>query len=159
MIEVTLTPKERKKALEIAHARQTQNLAKGRKDRYGAKKTNGLSLHETGAMGEAALAKFCNIKWDGSLGNLKAKDVGNLQVRTRTKDEYKGEKSALILQPRDKDDDIFVMAIYEDDKAYLAGWIRAGDGKIPDNWKDYAWNRPAYFVPRDQLNPMETLEY
>lgn len=126
--------------------RHVQNKFTNRKAAYGLK---GVGWNEgmVGALGEAAVAMYYNVYWSGSIGNLAASDVGRLQVRTRTEDWHN-----LILHDRDKDDDHFVQVYYDAPRFVIAGWIKAKDGKQKKFWKDPAGGRPAYFIPKEELN-------
>lgn len=133
-------------AASKAVRRQAQNLTRGRKDAYGLKGA-GWNEHLVGALGEAAVAMFYNVHWSGAIGDITAKDVGRIQVRTRSEAWHN-----LILHDRDPDDDYFILVHYDAPKFHLLGWIKAIDGKKPEFWKDPAGGRPAFFIPQDALN-------
>jgi hypothetical protein len=105
-----------------------------------------------GAAGEMAVAKLANIYWNGNMGNLKAADVGRLQVRTRSRDYYD-----LILHPTDPDDSAFILVVGKAPRFRIVGWIVARDGKLQKWWKDPAGNRPAFFVPQSELIQFDVL--
>lgn len=144
MTTVTLTPDELAEADRVAHARQFENLALGRPDAYGAAKHGGLDLHVSGARGERVVAKMLGRPWDGNLGNLKAADVGDVQVRTTTH-----KRGSLILHPKDGDDDLFYLVIDRSPHFDIIGSIRGRDGKQRRYWRDPTGrSRHAYFVPQ-----------
>ena len=99
-------------------------------------------------MGEMALAKHLGIYWDGK-GQMRAPDVGDVDVRTRSKHTYD-----LIVHDRD-DDGRFIYLLTGGNGAYrFHGGIYAGDAKHERYWKDPAGGRPAYFIPQSDLqNP------
>jgi len=135
--------------LLAAHAgimRQVENLKRNRTPHYGAKNTNDWQLHIEGCMGEFALAKFLNIRWSGK-GRLRAPDVGDVDVRTRSRDFYE-----LILHPNDPDDRVFWLLCGVNGRYTVKGWIRGRDGKKQEFWKDPAKGRPAFFVPHSALS-------
>lgn len=125
--------------------RHVQNKFSGRKPRYGL---TGVGWNEgmVGALGEAAVAMFFNVYWSGAIGDLGAKDVGRLQVRTRTEQWHN-----MILHEADNDDDYFVLVHYDAPRFHIAGWIQARDGKRPEFWQEKT-GRPCYFVPTEALN-------
>lgn len=118
----------------------------GRAETYGAS-GNSIDPHFIGAIGECAVAKYFGWYWNGSLGNLKAKDVGTIQVRSSSRKD-----PSLILHDRDNDDDCFILVSINGNVATLHGWLYARDGKRPEYWRTDT-GRPAYFIKN--LNPMQ----
>ncbi len=151
IVTIELTETQYKEAMIVARARQDMNVARGIKDKHGA--SEGIALHEPGALGERALAAFLQIPWTGNLGDFGAADVGELQVRTRSQRHHR-----LILHPDDKPNDIFVLATIVGPRTVeLTGWMYARMGKQDVYWKDPGTGRPAYFVPPDLLYDMDDL--
>lgn len=148
---VVLDPAEMAIATLVASIRQAQNLSLGRRDAFGASFApgDGLRLHLEGAAGELAVAKFLGRYWNGSLGQMRAGDVGQVQVRTT-----KHQNGCLILHPSDRDDDVFILAIGEAPTLRLAGWIRGRDGKQEKFRRDPVGGRAAFFVPQGALRPI-----
>jgi hypothetical protein len=147
---VRLTQDELEIAAIIAIKRSCQDIFLNRKDAYGAKREEGWQLSIEGTAGEMAVAKWCNRYWNGNLGDLKADDVGRLQVRTGWRDD-----SRLILHPSDRDDRAFILVTGLAPIFVLRGWIWARDGKKAEYWRDPAGGRPAFFVPQRALRPMK----
>jgi hypothetical protein len=140
----------------ITVQRIVANLKDGREGRYGAVNGEGsFEYHWTGCLGEMAVAKHFNLFWAGALGNFDAADVGGIiQVRARGRSD-----GQLILHPKDNDAAPFVLALAPHPPLILlCGWVYARDGKKPNFWKDPAGGRPAFFVPKDVLRPLEELE-
>jgi hypothetical protein len=148
---VTLTSAEWTIALVVAGIRQCANEAVKRVDAHGASPEDGLILHQQGAAAEAAVAKYLGRWWSGAINDLKAADVGNLQVRSTP---YQ-EGSLILHKVKDADDDCFILAVGTAPTFRLAGWIRGRDGKSERFWTEKKNNgRPAYFVPQEALKPM-----
>lgn len=145
-ISVTLTPWEMLFAAQAGIMRQVENCKIGRKPYYGVGNENDWQLHIEGCLGEFALAKFLGIHWSGK-GKLRAPDVGEVDVRTRSRDYYE-----LILHDDDPDDRIFWLLCGINGKYKVRGWIAGANGKLKKYWKDPAGGRPAYFVPHSALN-------
>lgn len=137
----------------VGLTREIDNLKAGRKDRFGAEIQDGWRLHIEGALGELAVAKYLDRFWSGRLGNLKAADVGPLQVRTRVR----RDDASLILHKTDQDHHLFVLAVSYTPVFTLIGWLRAADGKRPEYWRELVPGRAAYFVPQSALQPIESL--
>lgn len=125
--------------------RQAQNIRANRKPYYGAGTLNDWQLHIEGCLGEFALAKFLGINWSG-VGKLRAPDVGEMDVRTRSRDDYE-----LILHPEDPGDRIFWLLTGVNGTYCVRGWCHGRDGKLDRFWKDPAGGRPAFFVPHKAL--------
>ena len=149
---IILTWPEAVQAAQVGCMRQIQNLKNGLYDRYGAEAYDGWTFHVEGACGEIVVAKFFDRYWSGSIGDLKAADVGPLQVRT-TK-----PGGDLRLHKRDEDDKAFILVTGRCPNYEIVGWLQASDGKHEQYWKDPTGKgRPAYFVPQNRLNQIETL--
>lgn len=115
----------------------------------------GWQVNCDGACGEMALAKYLGVFWDGNMGNFQAADVGALQVRTNP-----NAWGDLMLHPKDKDEDIFVLILSDKMPSYtLRGWIYGHEGKLQKWWRDGAKGRPAFFVPQSELHDMSTLPF
>lgn len=154
---ITLTWAEMMLAYQVAAQRRIMNMKKGLGGRYGAPEGEGSEeLDIIAARGEMAVAKALNLYWSGTVGDYGAIDVGGLvDVRTRTKDWH-----SLILHPGDKDDLPFVLVDASNPpNMRLVGWIYAKDGKDQKFWDDPSKkNRPAFFIPQNNLRPMEELK-
>jgi hypothetical protein len=152
-VRVNLTWPELLLAANVGVYRTVQNLRLGRKDRFGADPENRWTLSIEGAAGEMAVAKAMDLFWSGAIGDLKADDVGALQVRTRSRHEYE-----LPLHPTDLDDRIFILVTGRAPQFWVRGWIFADDGKRSEWWADPSGkNRPAFFVPHSELRDMADL--
>lgn len=132
-----------------AHAgimRQVDSLKKGYQAAYGSGTSNDWQLHVEGCLGEYALSKHLNIRWSGK-GHFNIPDVGDVDVRTRSKDHYD-----LILHPKDPDERYFYLLCGSNGIYTLKGRILGRDGKKQEYWKDPAGGRPAFFVPASALS-------
>ena len=147
-MNIKLTLAEIQIAAQVGIQRQLQNLKNGACPAYGAGNRNDWQLHVEGAMGEMALAKHLGVYWDGK-GKMRAPDVGECDVRTRSKHSYE-----LIVHDRDNDDRYIYLLTGTNGDYRLHGGIYARDAKQKRYWKDPAGGRPAYFVPQSDLqNP------
>lgn len=127
--------------------RQIENIKRNRAPAYGAGASNDWQLHIEGALGEFALAKYLNLRWDGK-GKLRAPDVGEVDCRTRSRADYD-----LIIHPDDPDDRVFWLIIGANGMYRVLGWILGRDGKREEWWADPSGKgRPAFFVPQSALN-------
>lgn len=148
---VVLTWHEAAIASHVGWMRQIKSLTDGRKDRHGFT-GDGWSEHCEGACGELAVAKFLGIYWNGSIDTWKDNDLPGLQVRTRSLDTY-----GLIVRPNDSDDATWVLITGRCPTYRVRGWINGRDAKRPEWLANHAGRPPAYFVPAEQLNPMNEL--
>lgn len=144
---VTFTESEMLIAGNVAVQRYAQNLARGKPEMYGAPDRYGFQYMIDGCFGELAVAKHKNWFWNGSVGNLLAKDVGNVQVRAT-----RMEQPALILHDKDLDGDIFILVKLMANTATLCGWLYGREGKQEQYWSTGKGGvRPAYFIPEGDL--------
>ena len=152
MRSVTLEWYEYAMASDVGRMRSLASIRQGLKHKYGMV-TAGWTEGIEGACGELAVAKVLGIYWDGSVNTFKSPDVGDLQVRTRSKDHYD-----LIVRPEDSSSEIFVLVTGTCPSYAVHGWIRGADAKQREFLKDYGNRPPAYFVPKNRLRPIEELK-
>lgn len=146
MVEVTLTWFEAARAAEVGVQRQIQALARNLPDAFGYE-GDGWAAHIEGAAGEMALAKAMNWYWGGTVNTFKhGGDVGNVQVRTRTRDHYE-----LIVRDNDRDDDVFYLVTGTVPTFRVVGWILGKDAKRPEFSHMHGGRPAAYFVPHNAL--------
>jgi hypothetical protein len=150
VIEVTLTPATYAFAALAGELRQVENEGVGRLDAY-AFRGDGMAAHRLGALGEYVVAQALGIFWPGP-GELRAPDVGRLEVRTRSRHSFD-----LIVHPRDPDERAVVLVTCEEYVFRIHGWIWARDAKRERWWRDPAGGRPAYFVPQSALYDLSHL--
>jgi len=156
MIQVSLAKHEVSYARLIGKIRNDEAIKAGKKNPLNKNATfeEDLHVHYVGAAGEMAFAKAMNYYFDATVNTYKnGYDVHKMQVRTRTKDYYD-----LIVRSNDKDDDIFVLVLKNEDSFKICGWIKGSDAKKKQYIKNYGYMNPAYFVPQSDLNPMHTLK-
>ena len=127
--------------------RSIENTKHGARNAYGATDEVGWQISIEGALGEFALSKFLGVHWSGK-GDMRAPDVGEVDVRTRSRDYYD-----LILHPNDPDDRVFWLLCGAKGVYSVKGWILGKEGKRAEYWNDPAGGRPAFFVPQSKLNP------
>lgn len=145
-MKVNLTHTEILYASAIGCMRQVQNLKKRRKPAYGSGSNSDWQLHIEGALGECAVAKALGIYWSGAIGDLKAGDVDNIQVRTTAH-----KNGHLIMHPEDDDGAIFLLVLGANGQYNIAGWILGLFGKNQKFWQDKGNGRPAFFIPQTDL--------
>jgi len=159
-IEITLTPEEEAYADAVAHRRNAENRRVGRRD--GKVVANSIGIDLQGARSELAVAKALGLKWDGKFlrneawlkWRVEGHDVGPLEIRSTHH-----PNGRLLLHPKDPDESPFILVLTHKRPVYiLAGWYFGRDGKKNEWWWDPGYGRPCYFVPREQMKPMSTLE-
>jgi hypothetical protein len=151
---VTLTPSEYYQAAHSGLLHRVQNIRTQRHaPRYGEPRDAwGVSI--TGAIGEAAVAKYLGVWWLGNVGRIGGRDVAHIEVRSTSH-----PSGALILHDQDPDDVAFVLVRGDRYEYELPGWLLARDGKRREWWRDPQAGRPAYFVPAEHLHPMRELPH
>ena len=155
-VEVKLTAEAIAHATQLAVCRQKESERQGLKGKYGGPAGGVLALqyHQIGARGEIAVATFFNWAWPTTVNTFSAPDLLDyIQVRTRSKHHYD-----LIIRSSDANDEIFIHATSEhDDTVRIHGWIHGLSAKNSKWWANHGGREPAYFVPRTQLNSIESL--
>ena len=136
----------------MAHNSRVISIIVGRKPRYGNDDSKPWENHIIGCIGEYCVAKHLGLFWNGSLGHLHAKDVGDVQVRATS--YYQGE---LMIHDEDLDNDVFVFVRGKGLVWTIHGWAWGRDVK-----QDKFWNikikRHAYTVGPEILRDMAILE-
>jgi len=151
MNDITLAPNEMTTAALVGASRALESKTRGLKDRHGF--SGGCwETQIEGAAGEMAAAKAMGLYWDGSVNAFRKPDLPGIQVRTRSQHGYD-----LIVRPDDSPDDLYVLVTGKMPEYQIHGWIRGSDA-MQDRWlKEHGDRPPAYFVPQDALQPIETL--
>jgi hypothetical protein len=156
-ISFVFTPEERQAAMEEGMRRQAVNEAKGLRGRNGGASFGGkaLDIHLLGAAGEMAVASYLGMKHE-LYREVEAKrgsdDLPGIDIKTRSKHSYD-----LIVQKQENPDKKFVLVTIENQQTLLHGWCYGRQAMDVRYWADPARGRPAFFMPKENLHPMETL--
>jgi hypothetical protein len=150
---VWLTQTEMMIAGYVGSGRNTQCLFRKYKPGHGSDNVNDWTKNIEGAGGEMAVAKFLGIYWLPVIGNLKADDAGPYQVRTNCSRRL----TDTALHEEDRDDRYYIGVLCFAPRFDIIGFIKGGDGKKKEWWRDGLPGRPAFFVPSRVLRPMEEL--
>lgn len=155
MISVTLTFPEMMLAAQVAAMRRVQGMKHNRAKTYGYG-FDSDPLWQTDAiscLAEMALAKQLDRFWSGTVGDITAADVGTF-YQVRATEHPTGR---LILHPKDKDEQPFVLARVAGSRVDLMGWVYGRDGKLQNFWEALRPMRFAFVVPTELLHDMTTL--
>ena len=138
-------------ANEVGRKRREMCSSYNFKPRYGADKAGNLNLKndQESCCAEYAVALWQDVPYDGNLGDIKADDAGDLQVRSSTNPNNR----SLIIHDSDNDDKRFVFVHGKEGTYVIAGWIWGREGKRQEFWKTNV-RHPAYFVPLKSLRKM-----
>jgi hypothetical protein len=151
VIAVTLTPPEMSMAAQVGCARHIEALRLSLKDKHGAQEHDGWQLHIEGACGELALAKCLGVHWEGTVNTFKrGGDVGTMQVRTRSKHDYE-----LIVRKDDDTKAMYWLVTGTCPDYRIHGFIRGYDAQRAEWWFRHGGREGAWFVPQNQLKPVE----
>jgi len=114
-------------------------------------KENAWEADIEAAMAEYAVAKTINEVWYGK-GSPRQMDVGrNNQVRHTLIPHGR-----LIVQKDDNEDNIYWLVTGCDGQYQVHGWISGKDAKKTEYWDNPRLDWPAFFVPQDKLNSVES---
>jgi len=121
-----------------------------------------ISKSISGSMGEVALAKFLKIKFEyhcnvGGVPDLIFKDL-RLQVRTQL--EKPNNKNSLIIRPKAKPGEIYILIIDKAPDFEILGFVNSSYVLGQDRFKtDFGLARPpCYSIPPEKLTPINLLK-
>jgi len=158
-IEFVFSDEERQQAMEEGLRRQGFNESKGLRGRNGGawKGSKALDIHLLGAAGEVAVASYLGMKehlFKETEARRGSDDLpGGIDVKTRSRHSYD-----LIVQKNETACKKFVLVTIESQKTFLHGWCYGHEAMQERFWADPARGRPAYFVGKEHLRSMETLQ-
>jgi hypothetical protein len=158
-VEFVFTEQERQQAMEEGLRRQRVNESKALRGRNGGawKGSKALDIHLLGAAGEVAVASYLGMKehlFKETEARRGSDDLpGGIDVKTRSKSRYD-----LIVQKGSDNRKKYVLVSIESQKTLLHGWCYGEEAMQERFWADPARGRPAYFVGKEHLRPMETLK-
>ena len=143
--------------MEEGMRRQAVNEAKGLRGRNGGASfgSKALEIHLLGAAGEMAVASHLGMKsflYQATEAERGSCDLPNIDVKTRSKAAYD-----LIVQKNEPPEKKYILVTIQDKTTLIHGWIYGKEAMQEKFWADPAKGRPAYFVPKQNLHPMETL--
>jgi len=113
-------------------------------------------MHRLGAQGEVAVAAHLGLEQHLFAEKEAKRGVadlpGDIEVKTRSRHYYD-----LIVQRDERPDKKLVLVTIENNRILIHGWCVAGDVMQERFWADPARGRPAFFVPKNVLKPLESL--
>jgi hypothetical protein len=140
--------------------RQSQNQANGVTGRNGGPDigAKALQMHILGAAGELAVAKYLGLQeylYAEKIPRRGSSDLPpNIDVKTRSRHYYD-----LICQLDESLFKILVLVTIQARQTLIHGWITSKDA-MNEKWiKDPAGGRKAFFVPKSELLPIDSLKH
>lgn len=157
-IEFVFTEQERRLAMNEGLRRQGFNESQGLRGRNGGawQGSKALDIHLLGAAGEMAVASFLGMKehlYQETEARRGSDDLPGIDVKTRSRHSYD-----LIVQKQEDPRKKFVLVTISQQQTLLWGWCYGREALQERFWADPARGRPAYFVGKEHLRPMETLK-
>jgi hypothetical protein len=108
------------------------------------------------AAGEVAVASYLGLKehlFKETEACRGSDDLpGGIDVKTRSKTSYD-----LIVQRQSDPNKKFVLVTIEKGTTLIHGWCWGREAMDEKFWADPARGRPAYFIPKEHLHPMESI--
>jgi hypothetical protein len=157
-IEFVFSEQERQQAMEEGLRRQRVNESKALRGRNGGawQGSKALDIHLLGAAGEMAVASFLSMKehlYQETEARRGSDDLPGMDIKTRSRHSYD-----LIVQKQEDPRKKFVLVTISQQQTLLWGWCYGHEALQERFWADPARGRPAYFVGKEHLRPMETLK-
>lgn len=155
-ITVELTLPEMSVALNAAWLRIVASASKKINHASTYHRPMARRIHEEfiGACGELAIGKAAGVFFVPSVNTFHRVPDFLDGVEVRSTDVATGR---LIVRDNDSDERRYVLAIVEGESVSLVGWIEGREAKA-DKWEENPNGyRPAWFVPQQELRPIETL--
>ena len=156
-VEFTFSPEERRQAMEEGMRRQAVNEARGLRGRNNGPRfgDKALQVHLLGAAGEMAVASYLGMKehlYAEREARRGSDDLPGIDVKTRSRHSYD-----LIVQKREDPQKRFVLVTICEQQTLIWGWCYGRQAMQERYWSDPARGRPAFFVPKERLHPIDTL--
>lgn len=157
MINITLSWYEVSQAAKVGCQRQIQCLIKEMENKANADHEFDWDNHIQGAAGEMAFARAFNLYWSYSVNKFKVEgDVCGIEIKTRLKHSYD-----LLIRPGDPKGRRNVLVTGMIPHLRIHGWLHDDECRLDKYWRDdiaKSKNRPpAWFIPKNVLNPLETV--
>ena len=147
MVEVSLSFPELLLAAQVGTFRQVSNTFNKRKPGNNHPDDLPYYDHFLGAIGEYVVAKWLGIFWSGSIGNMRAADVGPYEVKLRSKHYYD-----LVLQRHNSADALYILVTGLGPEFIIQGGLWGHDGKQDNYWGEKGTKgRPAFWIPQEDL--------
>lgn len=155
MVEIALTPEEIEYCWIIG--RERRNTGKEKAGTFGIDNEKAtVEMDFLSVAAECAVAKHCDVYYNGNLGDFFAADAGLFQVRST-----EWPNGCLCVHPEDKDHEVFVLAITNDvierNVVKLEGWMYGYEAKAggtknnPLFYTKQAGRHPAFWIPQRLL--------
>jgi hypothetical protein len=153
MTTITLNRHEMRTAAMGGIERRLSAIAKNRPAFYGADtRQNEWQIDIIGAIGEYAVAKYLNVYWEPAtiidkLDDLPG-DVAHYQVRSTCH-----RNGHLIIHQADRPQAPFILAVIDNNKIELPGWIYGHEAQHLGELRDHG----DRWVHQNKLHPMDRL--
>ena len=148
-VEINLNANEVLVAGYIGMRRNAEASFRQRSPRFPEKKVGELwGFHIEAAHAECAVAKHLGIYWGFGVNTFHVEDIVNtgIEVRWSSRNDVK---------IRPDDEGLIISVTGKCPTYYIMGWINSNDAKKQEYY--YPNPPPCYFVPHNNLNPIETL--
>jgi len=153
-VTVALTKAEVFQASMVGVCRHVASMFKKRNLLKYPQFTEGWVKEIEGACSEAAVAKHFDLWWRMSVNEFFGGDIGGkLQVRWVPEQE----RQSLILRPKDRNDDLFVLVTGAAPNMEPLGWILGADGRKIGKPFTHGGGPPAIGILAPDLRPFSTL--
>jgi hypothetical protein len=151
MVEYSLDRYQLMQAAMVGIMRKSENIEIGKGNSYNwrAEDKDSWDMHIEGAISEYVASKAFNKHWDGK-GKAGDVDVGK-RIEVRWSPEH---SHRLIVQKSDKEESFYVFVTGSLGKYRVHGYINGANAKKAKYWSDPVGGRAAYFIPKEDLIPI-----
>ena len=148
-VDVKLTAAEVLLASHVGCMRNVQSLKKAT-DRVEPEPRKYWQSNIIGAIGECVIAKYFNIYWSGAVGDWRAKDVGDFEVKTN---EQIYKKNVLMVKKGNSPDRKYFLVAGNAFNYRIFGWVDGYDIMSEARWGDPFNNTlSCYHMDATELN-------
>jgi hypothetical protein len=152
-IKITLTHGEIVAAGAVGVARQAASRNSRSAHGLDESATSGMGYAIEGACAELACAKALNLYWPATVNTFSGPDIGEtIQVRRRL--NLPGKRD-LYVRPNDDEKYAYFLVWGLCPNFEIVGYIWGKNAKIEKYYVDTKTRPPAWFIPPDDLHPVE----
>lgn len=152
---ISLSLGEMQQGIAVGTRRQLDSVMAGGAETWQSRNGPSWTEHIEGALGELAVARLCDVYWDGAINVFGAPDLPGVQIRTRRLHQYE-----LIVRDKESaggrnDNTRYVLVTGRAPVLHVRGWIWGHEAKQPEYRKAPGSGEEAWFPPHSALHHVD----